>query len=329
MLFYNYNILYQSLLLIDGKRLLYLNINDTEKSSILIQKNKNEFLDFFATFSNVAIKLYEKENEQARQEYENIKKEKEKQFELFENKKEFVEQIAKEKKDYLKQIEKIDKIINNTDLLKEEYEKRNDALPNKEKIFSISHLADILEKERAELLKQIKRCNELIDPKQFVKEKTKISDELEILKKEENVIDVCKKCLQLAKKRIQNVQEKEEIIEWIYKIRYYRYIPFNEESYLKDVKELKKDFEEIIRLLIKKAQDSKVWDIFTEDEELTYIVISELFNSKMINFKNVNIMCNYENGILYVEYYDDNILEFKSQFEIDNVRIKKKIKLFI
>ena len=190
-------------------------------------------------------------------------------------------------------------------------------------------MVDRLEKERESLLKQIKICNQIVQPREFVKEKTKISDELEFLNKKEDIINVCKECLQIAKQQIENAQEKEEIIKWIYKIRYYRYVPFNEKSYLKDVVKLKKDFEEVIKLIIKKAQEFKVWDVFTEDDKLTYIIIQELFNSKMINFKNVNISCNYEDGVLYVEYYDDNILEFKSQFKVDNVRIKKKIKLFI
>ena len=324
-----YNMLYQSMLLVYGERLLRINLKDVEKDNFLMQKNKKEFTEFFDILSNVSMNLYIEENQDAKAEYEKVLDEKNQRLNLLNNKKQFVEQITEEKKECLKDIENLDKILNNADLLKTEYEKRNSVLPNKQKIFSISHLVDRLEKERESLLKQIKICNQIVQPREFVKEKTKISDELEFLNKKEDIINVCKECLQIAKQQIENAQEKEEIIKWIYKIRYYRYVPFNEKSYLKDVVKLKKDFEEVIKLIIKKAQEFKVWDVFTEDDKLTYIIIQELFNSKMINFKNVNISCNYEDGVLYVEYYDDNILEFKSQFKVDNVRIKKKIKLFI
>ena len=59
------------------------------------------------------------------------------------------------------------------------------------------------------------------------------------------------------------------------------------------------------------------------------MIIKELFDSKMINLENANITCKYEKGVLYVEYYDTNIIEMKSEIKLDNVKIKKKIRLFI
>ena len=82
------------------------------------------------------------------------------------------------------------------------------------------------------------------------------------------------------------MQEKSDIINWIYKIRYYRYIPYDENIYLKDIKELDNQFEKIIKLLTKKAQENKVWDIFTENEELTNIVIKQLFTTQYCHILN-------------------------------------------
>lgn len=271
-----YNILYQSLLLLDGKRLMYINIDSEEKSSILLQKNKKEFTDFLEVLFNCIMNLYIKENDNMANEMKNIKKQKKEEIELFQNKKEFVEKMTNEKKTCLKEIEKIDKIINNTELLREEYKERNSKLPNKEKIFSISHLADILEKERAKLLMQIKRYNKMIEPKEFVKEKEKAQKEYDFLNQKKSVIDCCKAFLKYAKEQIEKEENRIDIINWMYKLRYYCYIPFDESTYLKDVKELTKDFKEVIQLLTKKAQTHKIWDIFTENAEISYIVIKEL-----------------------------------------------------
>lgn len=323
------NILYQSLLMIDGKRLLSMNIEVEEKNSILIQKNKKEFTNFFNVLTNASLNLYKKQNKEMTEKIEQIRQEKEEKFELIKDKKAFVQKITNDKRACLAQIEKIDKISNNTDLLKKEYQERNALLPNKEKIFSISHLADRLEKEREELLKQIQKYNKMIEPKEFVKEKEKIEEEVKFLQEEKNVIDCCKSCLECSEKLIEQAKERTEIIEWIYKIRYYCQIPFDEEIALKDVKKLQKSFKEVIKTIIKKAQTNKIWDVFTENKELEYIVIKELFYSKMINFENVNMTCEYNDGILYVTYNDGNILETKAEFKIENVRIKKKIKLFI
>ena len=169
----------------------------------------------------------------------------------------------------------------------------------------------------------------MIEPKEFVKEKEKLEQEVEILKSKKNVIDCCKECLEISKKQIQNAEGRNEIINWIYKMRYYAQIPFDKDTTIKDIKKLQPIWKEVIKEIIKKAQENKVWDIFTENEEIAYIIIKELFNSKMINLENVNMICDYKEGILYVTYYDGNTIESKSEFKLENVRIKKKIKLFI
>lgn len=324
-----YNILYQSLLLLDGKKLLYANIVSEEKNSILSRKNRKDYEDFFTLLANCALNIDKQESIEIKEKLQEIEKKQKAQLELMKNKREFVQKTTNQKKECLTKIEQIDKIINNTELLKKEYQERNAILPNKEKIFSISHLADRLEKERQELLEQIKRCNKMIEPKEFVKEKEKLEQEIEFLSKEKSVIDVCKAFLKCAQKQIEKLEERADIINWIYIIRYYRYIPYDEEKKLKSLEELEKDFKDIILLLIKKAQENKIWDVFTENRELAYIVIKELLNSRMIDLENVNIICKYENGVLCTEYYDGNILETKVEFKIENVRIKKKIRLFI
>lgn len=324
-----YNIIYQSLLLLDGKKLIYANMNSEKRNSILLQKNEKESAEFSDILTNCVLKIYKQENPEISDKLEKIKKEKNEELKLLDNKKEFVQKITNQKKECLNKIEQIDKTINNTELLKQEYKKRNALLPSKEKIFSISHLTDRLEKERKELLEQLAKCNKMIDPKEFVKEKEKIKQEVKFLNEEKSLIDCCKAFLKCVQKQIESIEERTEIIQWIYKIRYYRYVTYDEEKSLKDIKELEKEFKQVMGALIKKTQENKIWDIFTENAELAYIVIKELLDSKMINFENVNIVCKYENGILYLEYYDGNILETRAEFKLENVRIKKKIKLFI
>ena len=331
----SYNVLYQSLLLLDGKKLIYTNadiVKEKEKNSIILQKNRKEYEKFLTYLASCATYIYKLDNSEAKERLEKIKKEKNEELNLFENKKEFVQKISNDKKDYLSKIEKIDKIVNNTEMLKKEYKERNALLPNKEKIFSISYLEDILEKEREEYLELIKKCNKMLEPRGFVKEKEKLSQEVNFLNEEKSVIDCCKEFFKCAKKQIEKLERKEdreEIIDWIYKIRYYGYIPYDNEKSLKDLNELQKEFKDITKLLIKKAQENKIWDKISENQEIAYMVIRELFNSKIINLKNVNIICKQENGILYVEYHDGNILEKKAEIKIANVKIKKKIKLFI
>ena len=126
-----------------------------------------------------------------------------------------------------------------------------------------------------------------------------------------------------------NEENKNELTKWIYKIRYYRYIPINENECIKDIKELDEIFEKLIKQTIKKAQKIKLWDIFSEDFDLTYQILKEVFDTKIINLETINLSVKYENKVLYIEYYDDTVIESTKKIDIDNVRIKKKVKLFI
>lgn len=318
-----YNYIYQTILLLNG----YKNINSKKQKKI------------YNIISKMAVKKYllESNDVEYNTKFENIRKEKIERLELFNNKKEFIEKITQEKKEYTKEIERIDKILNNNELLKKEYYARNEKLPNKEKIFSVSYLVGILDKERNDLIEKINECNKLILPKEFVEQKSKLEEETKFLKditeldKNNSLIELATEFLEQIGNMVSKINEdnKQKLIKLIYKIRYYRYIPINEEKYIKDIEALNEEFEKVIKAIIKKAQELKIWDIFSEDEELTYKILKEVFDTKMIYLQNLNIQCKYEDKILYVEYYDDTIIESSMKIEISSVKIKKKIKLFI
>ena len=317
------NLLYQIIILLHGKKKIGIkNLGEIEKN-----------------ITKLAIQKYisNSEDKEYVEKFEKIKKTKQERLELFKNKKEFLNQITEDKKIYTKQIEKIDRILNNNELLKKEYYERNEKLPNKEKIFSISYLVGILDKERVELLEKIDECNKVILPKEFVEQKTKLEGETSFLNSvkdcvsRDDIIEICKNFITDVEKKIHSITEetKDELVSWIYKIRYFRYIPVNETEKVRDVTEFKKAFELLIKLIIKKAQKLKVWDVFSEDAELTYKILKEVFDSKIIYLQNINIQCRYEDKVLDIEYYDDTVMDSSLKVNIDSVKIKKKFKLFI
>ena len=316
------NFLYQNLLLLNGK-----NAN--------IKKSKK----MYNTIIKMSIQKYlaNKENEDYIQKFEEIKKAKKERLELFEHKRDLLDKITEEKKEYTKQIEQIDRILNNNELLKKEYYERNKNLPNKEKIFSVSYLVGILEKERKKLLEGIEECNKIILPKEYVEQKSKLEEETRFLESiqidiyRNDIVEICKEFLENVKNIIKGINEenKNKLITWIYKIRYYRYIPISETESVKDLQELNDLFEEVIKLIIKKLQKFKIWDTFSEDEELNYKILKEIFNTKIIYLQSINIQCRFENKVLIVEYYDDTVIDSSLEVHIDSVKIKKKFKLFM
>ena len=318
-----YNYIYQTMILLSGKK----SINS---------KNQKKLLNIVI---KMAIKKYlsEANDLEYNDNFEKIRTQKQERLQLFDNKKDFINQISQEKRDYTKEIERIDKILNNNELLKKEYYARNEKLPNKQKIFSVSYLVGILDKERTDLIRKIEECNRIILPKEFVEQKSKLEEEVKLLNdivetdREASLVELATEFLEQAMNIISKINEenKQKLIRWIYKIRYYRYLPIDRELYMKDIEGLKPKFEDVIKLIIKKAQELKIWDNFSEDSAVTYVILKEVFDTKMINLQNLNIQCSYENKVLTVEYYDDTILESAINVDVDSVKIKKKIKLFV
>ena len=129
----------------------------------------------------IAIEEKSKQSEEELEKWKRVKEETKLESERLENKVKYLEDITEEKKKITKEIERIDKLLNNQELLREEYDERNSKLQNKDKIFSVRQLANRLEVERQEHVNEIKKYNDLLDPKGYVKRKDEITRKFEFL----------------------------------------------------------------------------------------------------------------------------------------------------
>jgi len=252
----------------------------------------------------------------------------------------FLEEKTEEKKEFTKQIEEIDKILNNKEILRTQYMKRNAKLPNKEKIFSISHFVDVLVKEREEILDKIKQCNNIIEPKGYVSRKQKIEEKVRFLEqidienkqnKEELLIELCNIFLECFQIKIAKSKTKQEILKYIYELRYYGFLTFDENGLvLKDILSLQENFNKTRKALLEKAKKLNAIEDVTDDQRVNEEILNNIFSSKMIDLDNMVIETKVEEGKLYVEYYDEKVMETKLQIQSDKtIKLKKKTKIFI
>jgi len=89
------------------------------------------------------------------------------------DKKLYVENVIEKKKKFTNELRKIDLTINNRELLLAEYEKRNEAAPEYNKIFNLSHLVEKLQRERQKILNKIELCNRKVEPQTYLKDRYK------------------------------------------------------------------------------------------------------------------------------------------------------------
>ena len=211
-----------------------------------------------------------------------------KEYSRLNNKRKLIDDISKCKKIIFDKIKEIDIILNNREKLVEEYNKRNEKLPDHSKIFSLSHFSEILLRERKQELDKIEEYNKIIEPKNYTFSKSKYENDLNLLSnikldgKIKNsttklMINLQEIFLDCFNTQIDKAETKKDILNLIYINRYYNFIPFDSEKYIKDVKELKTKLLNIKSNLAKKLYYYKI-----VNKNMEFDIVENIFNTKII-----------------------------------------------
>lgn len=303
------------------------------------EKASNFIYQFIKTAIAIGCNKNKKQKEIVLQKQNQIKE----KLEEMEDNKKYLEELSKNKKELTIEIKQIDELLSNEKSLKEEYQKRNSILPNKEKIFSVSHLKIMLEKERGNKIQQIKEFNKQMEPKEFVKNKKELEEEYKFFKEigieEDKKIDEEKQInnlqinfLECFTEKIKKAETKKEMIDLLYELRYYKHLPYKQDK-ISSIEEIKQEIEKIEEILIKKSCQQKILTTFSEKENINQKILENQFNSKIINLENTVYILKYNKGILKIEIYDGNIQEETKEIQITEkvelqVKLKKKIKVW-
>lgn len=326
----------------DNKNLDVMEIIKEELYSKLPKEVVDRFLFLIFKISIIIyIKVNKNENKRLSEEKSTIQDE----LEKIKNKKEYINNITKEKKELNKQLQKLDLILNDDTKLKEEYQKRNEKLSEYNKIFSISHLEEKIQKEKNKIIEKIRLLNKKIEPQTYledVKELEKNNNLLENINftKENNVYLYINELEQLFLKeilfsKIENIDSKQELIDFTYELRYYNLLPYNNEIQIKDVKEVTTYLEAVKEKNIKKLYDNKIINTFSTNEKNDIEIVKEIFNLRIISLEDIYIQIKKHDNKYLVQIYDEkSTLEKEIELNLkfnkkDKIKLNKKIKLFI
>ena len=346
----DHNLIYQNLRIIVGYEFLNKWI-----------KNNQFIIDYFELFKEKLEDNYGKENRKkfidvlikisillsakfSDGDKEKILKEKnklEEELNKTQNKELYIENTISKKIQITEKIKEIDTIINNKDLLKEEYIKRNKELALDKKIFSIRVLAQIMEQERDNYFKDLEELNKLINPQNFVKYTKDIEEKYKYLKiiDVENIeeeLDKLKIKLQLIfldmiKININKAETKQEIEKLIYNLRYYLLLPYNYEKNVQEIKELQKKINEVSLLLIDKAVKLKVIQRISKNEKYNYEILKKIFNIRIIKLEDAYLKITKEKEKYFVKIFDENMFEQKDEISKPKdleIKLNKKIPIW-
>lgn len=343
---YTANLLYQILTILVGNDFLSRWKQNKEQDYVLKlideleKKYKTELADkLFKTINQVAILNIISNNKEEKRRLINLQQNLQEEFEELDNKKEYIMKLGEEKKQIVEKIKNIDETISNDRKLKNEFISRNELLDMNHRIFSLSDLVDILEKEKTDLIKNLNKTNKKMEPMNFIKTKTEIENKLVLIKEidlqNENkkiyntkVKEMLNLVLKALRIQIENVEEKDDIMRLIYQIRYFSLIYVEQNKQVKDVI----DINNIQRLIVTQACKQKVITIFSRNIKENYEIIKNILQTNIIDLEIMYFKFIMEDNKLMLEIYDEENIYKKielSNVEELNVKLNKKIKIFI
>ena len=291
---------------------------------------------FFSEFLKIIILECSKKDKEYLKIIENRIKQINKSLKRMSDNKLFIIDLSDEKKKITKQIEQIDKLLSNEKGLKAEYEKRNKSLPKEQKIFSVSHLKLALQKQRVNKLEEIKNINKKMEPKEFVRIKNELEDLNEFYTdlnikdlSEDNTNRLYEKLentfLKCFDKKVENVKETIELERIIYELRYYKLALATIEQ--------KKYIDRIEETIINRACEQKILTKFSEDEKTNYLILKEIFNSRIIDLDAMAFELRYSKGTITINIFDGTTDDETKQIKLTqktelSVKLNKKIKIW-
>lgn len=320
------NLIYTDLIYLLGEEKID-NINSSN-----IEKLKNSISEeLYKEMQKIVLKFYLEYDKKQKEILNNELDDDKIKLKSMEKQKDFIENISNNKMEKLRRIKEIDEMLNDSELLRKEYIETNKKLPNEQKIFSISHYEEKMQKEREKLLEEIEECNKYQNPIEFVKIKNELKNKIEYYSNLQNTdaTNMQKEFLKCFSKKLNTLSEKQEILSFIYKIRYLKFLDIGNNQKMKDVI----SFENVEKEAISKGIEKELITPISNNIDTDYKLLKSIFETKNISLDDLLIVLKTKDEKLISEIYDGDILDSTNYITLpkgSNVQIRKtkKVKIF-
>ena len=339
-----FNLIFQNVLILFGYDFIFKNIDNHNIVKALKEELNNKAFsesgyEFIECLIEICVDLY---NNASAENHEICLRNKgsiEKKLSILKNRKEYINAKSHSNADIIKKIQKIDIVLNDVNLTTRVFKKNLEA--GRTKCHTVSEFIDVIEKKRRKLLKKIDDNNNLLSPKEYLKNYEKYEKLLNFydsVKENEKKINIQTKLLKLQKaflecekSKIAKEDNKKNMYNLTRELRYYSNIPYNTNKRVYMQEKLKNKLEEVQKELIFKMIENKVTDIGFRTKQLNFEILKYMFITKVIGLDNLSIKVSSVNdNQVEVEYYDAKTLDYKQTFSIpnDEVNIGKKDRKF-
>lgn len=335
------SIVYQCLLMLTGNMFLEKWLEDSSGRIDYIKK-LNQLL--IANYAEAGVEIYISMirnlilNNKIENIDEKIESSEEKFREILDREK-FILGIKNQKKKTLEAIMKIDNILENESAILSEMKRRNTKLKADSKIKDGKEMLKILDRDKRNYLRKVEELDkfllssnldEYIRNVQIEYSCFKEIKESKRSKELERFLILTLKCLE---KKIEKINSKEDIIDIIYELRYFKNIYYK--AFKNRITSIEKYIENLLKKIITKACKGAVTNIYSMNINDNFEIISYVFDTKIIELEEVRIVIEINKDEVIEKIYDKEILEKEINLGLNinlkDIAIKKNkpIKLFI
>lgn len=335
------SIMYQSLLILLGHEFLEKWLDDSSGRSDYIKKMHNILISKYEEYGiEIFISLIR--NLLLNNRTENLDEKieaSEKKYREILDKDKFVSNIKNQKKKMLENLMKLETILESESSILSEMKKRNTKLKADMKIKDGKEMLKILEKDKRNYLRKIEELekfllssnlDEYIKNVQIEYNCFKEIKESKRSKELERFLLLTLKCLE---KKIEKSSSKEEIIDIIYELRYFKNMYYK--AFKNKLQTVEKSIENLLKRILTKACKNTVLNIYSMNINDNFEIISHVFDTKIIDLEEVRIVLEINKEDVIEKIYDKEILEkeinlgLKVNLKDITIKKNKPIKLFI
>lgn len=329
------NLVFQNILMLIGIEFKTENelIKDLEK----IYK-KEDAKKVCILIYQISLLMYVKNNHAKKREYEieNLKIQEE--LSEMSNKIEYLKNITSQRKNLELRIKTIDKCLTDVSFLKREYIRTNEALKDDKKIFSISDFSDCIQNEKRLLMNELQKYNIKMSPTNYIKKKEKLKENLEILKVLDSkndiyyyILELQKQFIEGLKEKIKQINTKKDVMEIIYKLRYYLNLPYKDKK-IKDVDEINNNIYKVEENLYCIAYKMNILNQISVNAKVNSEITREILDTNIIELENIEVLFSVKDYQIILKIFDEENIEKTIKYDtIEGLtaRMNKKFRLFI
>ena len=267
-----------------------------------------------------------------------VLKEKSKELKQMNDKTKFIENATKKKEKYKKLLLKIDKLEKDRELLKKELEKTNQKLDKDKRIATPEIYLNMLRKDKIACTKYIEQIDELLKPSNYSKKKKELEQYALIYMSQASiskvVIDLQKEFLIFLNKKLEKMILRDEIVDFIYELRYIKYIPLSQGQFISNINDLNNAIDKILKKAITIASKNGILKIISMDINLNFEILKYAIDTKIIDLEEVRLLIKKSEDGIIIQVYDKEILEKQGGKKIEKakglleVKYEKMLKIF-